>query len=91
MNVRLNGEDARRAAALREAGVPISTVVREAIRSAYERRVAVGRRARKPSTIVAAILAEYPDEQDTQARKFDLRDRDAVRREIVKRLSRARR
>jgi len=53
LNARLDDDDARRARDLREAGVPIARIVRDAIRVEHEHRVArrvrraVARRARQ--------------------------------------------
>lgn len=90
LNVRLDEEDARMAAALRSAGVAISTVVRDAIRAEYERRVARPKAQRKPSQLVAEILASLPDPPDLPPRTFDVHDRRAARRHIAGKLGRAR-
>jgi hypothetical protein len=90
LNVRLAPEDARLAAALREAGVPISDIVRSAIRAEYARRIGESRDRRRPSRIVADILASLPDPPDLPARGFEADDRPAMRRHIVARLARRR-
>jgi len=87
LNVRLNAEDERRAKALRDAGIPISTLVREAIREEYERRVAVPHRKMRPSAVMAQILEDLPDPADRARRAVDASDRRAVRRHIATRLS----
>jgi len=89
LNVRLGPEDARRAASLRRAGVAISTLVREALRAEYERRVAGKQEGKRPSAIVAAVLTEIPD-PDAEPLGFSLTDRRAVRDHIRAKL-RARR
>jgi hypothetical protein len=86
LNVRLDPDDARRAKALREAGIPVSRIVREAIRSEYDRRIAKPRGGRRPSRIVADILAELPDPVELPARAFGADDRRAVRRHVVAKL-----
>lgn len=88
LNVRLSPEDASKAAALREAGVPISALVRGAIRSEYERRLGRGRGGRRPSAVVTEILERLPDAPGTGRRGFALTDRRAVRRHIRTRLGR---
>ena len=87
LNVRLNPEDARMAAELRRAGVPISGLVREAIRREYERRLGPDRRPNRASLLVVEILASLPDPGDLPAREFSVADRGAVRRHISKKLA----
>lgn len=89
INVRLDEEDARRAKALRGAGVPLSALVRDAIRAEYERRI--GRaRSGKPSELLAEILAALPDPVDLPARRVEATDRAAVRRHVAAKLKRKR-
>jgi hypothetical protein len=90
LNVRLSPEDARRAAALRKDGVAVSRIVREAIRTAYDRRA--GRRGggQRASAIMAQIYREHPDAPGRPRTAPDLRDRRAVRRAIRARLARRR-
>ncbi len=90
LNVRLGPEDASKAAALRSAGVPISALVRGAIRSEYERRIGPGRGRRRPSEVVSEILERLPDEPAAGRRGFALTDRRAIRRHIRARLGRRR-
>ena len=87
VNVRLDGEDARRVKALRDAGVPLSTLVRDAIRSEYARRLGAGSK-RKPSAILGEILAALPDEPDMPRPSVDARDRRAVRAHVKAKLRR---
>ena len=90
LNVRLRPEDARMAAHLRREGVPISGVVRDAIRAAYERRAAARAPRRRASEIMADIYREHPDHPGLPPGKRDLRDRRSVRRVIRERLRRQR-
>ena len=90
LNVRVGVEEARMAAALRDAGVPISTLVRAAIRAEYLRRVAPGADGRRPSDAVRAILAAFPDAPDVQASKAEPRGREAMRRHVRAKLLRGR-
>ncbi|HXL46490.1 MAG: hypothetical protein AUG87_13235 [Candidatus Rokubacteria bacterium 13_1_20CM_4_70_14] len=86
LNVRLGPDDARMAARLREAGIPISRVVRAAIRAAHERH-ATARVSRRPaSEIMADIYREYPDPPNPPRGERDPRDRARVRRLIRRRL-----
>jgi hypothetical protein len=89
LNVRLSEEEARMAAKLRKAGVQISALVREAIRSEYERRIEQ-RREVVPSSLVRDILDELHDAADLPSREFATTDRHAVRRHVAERLSRRR-
>ncbi len=90
LNVRLDRDDSRLATELREAGVQISHVVREAIRTEHERRIRRRGSGPRASTIMARIYAEYPDPPHARRRRLDLHDRKAVRRVIAKHLSRRR-
>jgi hypothetical protein len=87
LNVRLSPEDVRRAAALRTHGVLVSHIVREAIRSAYERRAGGRGGRRRASAIMAEIYREHPDSPDQPRVVKDVRDRGAVRRAIRTRLT----
>jgi post-segregation antitoxin (ccd killing protein) len=88
LNVRLDGHDARLATDLRKAGVQISRLVRDAIRTEHEQRI--GKRRKRPPAraIMARIYAEHPDPRGVPRRRVDLRDRKAVRRAITERLGR---
>ena len=86
VNVRLSPDDARRAAALRKAGIQISDVVREAIRAEYLRSRAAKPDKRRPSLIVKEILEALPDPADMPDRAVDPSDRHAVRRHIAAKL-----
>jgi len=89
LNVRLDADDARLVSQLRQAGVEISGIVREAIRAEHGRRV--GRRGRpRPAEVMAAIYAAHPDPPGLPRRRYDMRDRRAARRAIVRKLRRVR-
>ncbi len=89
LNVRLDADDARLVSQLRQAGVEISGIVREAIRAEHGRRV--GRRGRpRPAEVMAAIYAALPDPPGLPRRRYDMRDRRAARRAIVRKLRRVR-
>jgi hypothetical protein len=90
LNVRLDPEDTRRAKALREAGIRISTVVRNAIRAEYDKRLGAAARAKKPSKIVADILTALPSPADSLRPRIDARDRRALRRVVATKLRRQR-
>ena len=82
LNVRLTPEDARRAAALRKSGVPISRLVREAIRAEYDQRLP----RRRASEVMAEIYLAHPDPPGLPPRTYDVTDRADARRAIAKRL-----
>ncbi len=90
LNVRLTPADARLAAALREEGVQISTLVREAIRSEHARRLGVPGRRMKPSSVVADILRSLPEPPDLGPRELDTTDRHAVQQHVRAKLARKR-
>lgn len=52
------------AARLQKDGMPISRVVRDAIRAAYERHAAARASRRRASEIMAAIYRDHPDPPD---------------------------
>jgi hypothetical protein len=88
LNVRLDRDDARRAAELRRAGVQFSRIVRDATRAEYDQRIGKRRERRQASDVLAQIYAEHPDPPGLPRRRLDLRDRGAVRRAIAARLGR---
>jgi hypothetical protein len=88
VNVRLEPDDARKAEALQAAGVPVSSVVRRAIRSEYARRLPGARNGRRPSEVLAGILARHPD--TGRSHGVDTTDRHAVQRFIRRRLRKSR-
>jgi hypothetical protein len=90
LNVRLDANDARIAAELREAGVELSTIVRKALREEYAHRIARHRTTKKPSEVVEDILAELPDPSDLPVRRVDPTDRMALKRRVRARLRRRR-
>jgi hypothetical protein len=90
LNVRLGPDDARMAAQLREAGIPISRLVRDALRAAHERHAAARAPRRRPSQVMAEIYRDHPDRPGVRRGKRDLTDRAAVRRLIRQQLRRGR-
>lgn len=69
LNVRLAPEDARMAARLREAGIPISRLVREAIRAAHARHAPARAARKRPSELMASIYREHPDPLTSRGRR----------------------
>ena len=90
LNVRLGPEDARMAAHLQQEGIQLSTVVRAAIRGAYEQRVRRRTRPRRLSTLMQEIYGAVPDRGRRRRPRYDLRDSKSVRRVIIARLRRRR-
>lgn len=88
LNVRLGPEDARMAARLREQGVPLSQVVREAIRLAYRHSAEARRFRRRASAIMADIYRECPDPPGLAPPRRGRLDSKVVRRVIRERLRR---
>jgi hypothetical protein len=85
INVRLDEERVRKAQTLRERGVPLSDVVREAI----DARFAELRRSEAPPdvrTIVRRIFEQYPDPPDLSPRDYDVHDPRAARAAILRKL-----
>jgi hypothetical protein len=88
VNVRLDEERVRKVEVLRERGVALSDVVREAI----DERFAALRRSESPPdvrAIVRGIFERHPDPPDLPSREYDVHDRHAARAAIRRRLRRA--
>jgi hypothetical protein len=85
VNVRLDEEHVRKAQALRERGVTLSDVVREAI----DERFAALRQSESPPdvrAIVQGIFERYPDPADLAPRDYNVHDRRAARAAILRKL-----
>lgn len=88
INVRLDAERLRKAQRLRERGIALSDVVREAI----DERFLELRSESRPDvrTIVRRIFEQYPDPADLPSRNYNVHDRRAAREAIRRKLRRAR-
>lgn len=73
MNVRLDKERLRKARKLRESGVVLSDLVREAIDKRFEQ--ARGPRTRRDlEALMARIFEQYPDPPDLPRAEYDVYD-----------------
>jgi hypothetical protein len=88
INVRLDSERLRKAQRLRECGVSLSDVVREAIDERFLRL----RSEPQPDvkTLIRRIFERYPDPPDLPPRDYDVHDRRAARQAIVCKLRKTR-
>lgn len=85
LNVRLGPEDESMAAALREEGVEMSSLVRDAIRTEYGRR----RRKLRPEDVdglLAEIYARHPEPEGPAKPTVDILDRRAFREYVARRI-----
>jgi hypothetical protein len=85
INVRLGPEETAMAAELREEGVEMSSLVRDAIRSEYGKR----RRRLRPQDVdalLAEIYARHPEPEGATPPTIDILDRRAVREYIARRV-----
>ena len=87
VNVRLDAERLRKVQMLRERGVVLSDVVRDAI---DERFAALHRSESQPDvrTTIRRIFEQYPDPPDLAPRDYDVHDRRAARTAILRKLRR---
>jgi hypothetical protein len=84
VNVRLDPERARKARRLRERGVLLSDVVREAI---DERYAQLGvQTANDAAGVVARVFERFPDPPGLPPRPYDVHNRHAARRAILQNL-----
>jgi len=88
VNVRLDSERLRKAQMLRERGVKLSQVVREAIDERFLRLRAEPHIDAK--TIIRRIFEQYPDPAGLPPRDYDVHDRVAARQAILRKLRRTR-
>lgn len=89
VNVRLDEERTRKTRALRERGVALSDVVREAIDERYATLRASGS-GPDAAAIVRRILERYPDPSRMPRRRYDVHDPQAARAAIRRKLRRTR-
>jgi hypothetical protein len=87
VNVRLDEARSRKARALRAKGVAMSDLLREAIDRRYEHDVG-SPEGLDVAGIRRRIFTEYPDSPGVVARRYDVHDRAAARRAVLRRLRR---
>lgn len=86
VNVRLDEERLRKARRLRERGVTLSAVVRDAIDERFGAHEALT--PDEATAIIARIYDQYPDPGEAPQRTYNVHDRRAARGAILRRLGR---
>ena len=87
VNVRLDEERLRKARLLRERGLALSDVIREALDQRFE-QLNQAKNAREVKNIVELIFQQYPDPAGLPPRSYNVHDRKARRSAIREKLSR---
>jgi hypothetical protein len=87
INVRLDDARLRKARRLRETGVSLSDVVREAIDRRYD-ALSTSLTGRDAVAAVTGILERFPDPPGAASRSYDVHDRRAAAAAIVRTLKR---
>lgn len=82
VNVRLDAERLRKARALRKRGVALSDVVREAIDERYGQEPSPSHTDAR--AMIRRLFDAHPDPPDLPERGYDVHDRAAARRAIVR-------
>ena len=88
INVRLDSERLRKARVLRERGVRLSDVVREAIDERFLQLRSEP--AADVKTVIRRIFERHPDPPGLPPRGYDVHDRRAARQAILRKLRRPR-
>jgi hypothetical protein len=86
INVRLDEERVRKVQVLRQEGVALSDLVREAIDAKYEALTA-GEQQYDAEKLIERLFATYPDPAELPPRGYDVHDGRAAREAIRRRLS----
>jgi len=87
VNVRLDAERFRKAQELRQQGIVLSDLVREAIDLRYA-RAAYALSPATVTTVIERIFEQHPDPADLPPRDYDVHDGRAARAAIRRRLTR---
>ena len=90
VNVRLDEARQRKARTLRENGVTLSDVVRDAIDDRFE-ALCAPKKHRGMRRLVAEIFEKYPDAANVPQRSYDVHDRQQAAQAIRRSLGRRRR
>ncbi len=90
INVRLDDDHARKARKLRDNGIVLSELVREAIDSKFA-HLAAGEPLRNMKTVISLLFERHPDPPGLPPRDYDVHDRREARAAIQRKLARARR
>jgi hypothetical protein len=90
VNVRLDEERLHKAKRLRESGIALSDLVREAIDERFD-GLRTGRRRTGVGAVMTRILNRHPDPADLPPRTYDVHDGRAARAAIVRRVAARRR
>jgi hypothetical protein len=85
VNVRLDEEHLRKARVLRESGVALSDLVREAIDARFE-SLRTSRRSGDALQILQHILERYPEPSRLPPRTYDVHDSTSARAAIARKL-----
>ena len=85
VNVRLDAERLRKVRKLREKGVVLSRLVREAIDERFD-SLGEAARPRDVKAILARVFEQYPDPSDLPPRAYNVLDRKVARRAILRKL-----
>jgi len=89
VNVRLDPGRIRKAQMLRERGITLSDVLRQAIDERFEAHQRDA--GTRTIAVVRSVLERYPDPPDLPPRDYDVHDRRAARTAIRRSLKRTRR
>jgi methionine aminopeptidase len=87
VNVRLDEERLRKVRMLREQGLALSDVIREAIDERFE-QLNRSRKVRDIRKIIQRIFERHPDPAGLPPRAYDIHDRKATRAAILAKLGR---
>lgn len=89
MNVRLDEDRLRKARTLREQGIGLSDIIREAIDVRFE-QLNRSRSGREVRNIIQRIFEQHPDPAGLPPRDYDVHNRKAARAAVRARLRRVR-
>ncbi len=87
VNVRLDEERLRKVHMLREEGLALSDVIREAIDEQFD-RLNRSRKVRDVRNIIQRIFEQHPDPAGLPPRAYNVHDRKAARTAIIEKLRR---